>query len=162
MTSRREEDYLEAIDEVIQKKHYAKVNDVAKLLDIGLSSVTEMFQKLDSEGFLNYEKYSGVTLTHKGTKVVKDLKKKHDTLKEFLEILGIDSETADTEACKIEHVVDTETIQKLLKFVKFVKFQKINPRWLDHFKHYEDSGELIECTINCIESCPVHSKKSNK
>ena len=66
MTSRREEDYLEAIDEVVQKKKYAKVNDVSKVLGVGLSSVTEMFQKLDSEGFIDYEKYSGVTLTKMG------------------------------------------------------------------------------------------------
>ncbi len=158
-TSRREEDYLEAIDEVVQKKQYAKVNDVAKVLGIGLSSVTEMFQKLDSEGFINYEKYSGVTLTEKGKKVIKDLKKKHKTLKKFLIILGIDSKLADDEACKIEHVVETETIYKLLKFVEFVKFRKVNPLWLDHFKHYVETGELIECTVKCGKSCKIHKEK---
>jgi DtxR family Mn-dependent transcriptional regulator len=156
MTSRREEDYLEAIDEVIQKKQYAKVRDVAKVLEVGLSSVTEMFQKLDSEGFINYEKYSGVTITSKGKKVVNDLRKKHDTLKEFLIILGIEPKLADDEACKIEHVVEAETIHKLLKFVEFVKFRKVNPLWLDHFNHYVETGELIECTIKCGSNCQVH------
>jgi DtxR family Mn-dependent transcriptional regulator len=156
MTSRREEDYLEAIDEVIQKKQYAKVRDVAKVLGVGLSSVTEMFQKLDGEGFINYEKYSGVTITSKGKKVVNDLKKKHDTLKEFLIILGVEPKLADDEACKIEHVVESETIHKLLKFVEFVKFRKVNPLWLDHFNHYVKTGELIECTIKCGRNCQVH------
>lgn len=162
MISRREEDYLEAIDEVIQRKQYAKVNDVAKVLEIGLSSVTEMFQKLDAEGFINYEKYSGVTLTEKGMKVVSDLRKKHETLKEFLTILEVDSELADSEACKIEHLVEAETIHKILKFVEFVKFQREIPLWLDHFKHYESTGELIECIIKCNEDCPVHKKDKKK
>jgi DtxR family Mn-dependent transcriptional regulator len=159
MTSRREEDYLEAIDEVVQKKMYAKVNDVSKILGVGLSSVTEMFQKLDHEGFINYEKYSGVTLTKKGYKVVKDLKKKHETLKEFLEILGLDPNLADAEACKIEHVVESETIHKLLKFVEFVKFRKVNPLWLDHFNYYVETGDLIECKIHCGRDCKVHNRK---
>jgi DtxR family Mn-dependent transcriptional regulator len=123
---------------------------------VGLSSVTEMFQKLDSEGFINYEKYSGVTITSKGKKVVNDLRKKHDTLKEFLIILGIEPKLADDEACKIEHVVEAETIHKLLKFVEFVKFRKVNPLWLDHFNHYVETGELIECTIKCGSNCQVH------
>ncbi len=165
MLSRREEDYLEAIDEVVQKKQYAKVNDVAKILGVGLSSVTEMFQKLDNEGLINYEKYSGVTLTTKGKHVVNELKKKHETLKEFFLILGLESNIADSEACKVEHVIEEETIKKLLNFVEFVKFRKVYPHWLDHFKHYESTGELIECTISCGRDCPVHKKdelKKNK
>jgi DtxR family Mn-dependent transcriptional regulator len=63
MTTERTEDYLEALDIIIEKKGYAQVKDVTKFLKVGASSVTEMFQKLGAAGYINYEKYSGVTLT---------------------------------------------------------------------------------------------------
>ncbi len=43
MLGKREEEYLETIYDVVQDKGYAKVKDVSKRLDVGLSSVTEMF-----------------------------------------------------------------------------------------------------------------------
>ncbi|MCK5562213.1 MAG: metal-dependent transcriptional regulator [Thermoplasmata archaeon] len=159
MTTIRAEHYLEAINEVIEKKQYAKVNDVAQKLDVGLSSVTEMFQKLSAEGLINYEKYSGVTLTTKGKRIINKLTKKHGTLKEFLLILGVDKDTAEADACRIEHVVDSKTIEKLIKFVGFVKYRNEMPNWLEHFKLYEETGKLPECTIKCKGDCPIHNKK---
>ena len=87
MTTERTEDYLEVLDVIIIEKGFAKVKDVSKILGVGPSSVTEMFQKLSEAGYINYEKYSGVTLTVKGKKIAKKTRKKHDTLKEFLSII---------------------------------------------------------------------------
>ena len=44
MVTTRAEEYLESIYEVAEEKGYAKVTDVARLLDVGLSAVTEMFR----------------------------------------------------------------------------------------------------------------------
>jgi len=145
MTTERTEDYLEVLDVIISEKGYAKVKDVSRILAVGPPSVTEMFQKLSELGYINYEKYSGVTLTSIGKKIAKKTRKKHETLKNFLLILGVNKKIANEDACRIEHVVNSETIDRLTKFVDFVQHFKEDPKWLDNFKYFYKTGEYIEC-----------------
>ncbi|MFW6064962.1 MAG: metal-dependent transcriptional regulator [Candidatus Natronoplasma sp.] len=144
MLGKREEEYLETIYDVVQAKGYAKVKDIAEGLDVGLSSVTEMFQKLDKKGYIDYKKYSGVTLTNKGEEKAVELSEKHEVLKDFFIILGMDEELADEDACKIEHVVRRETMERLTKFVDFIQSHE-KPLWLERFKKYYETGEMEEC-----------------
>jgi DtxR family Mn-dependent transcriptional regulator len=159
MVTERTEDYLEVIDTIIMEKGFAQVKDVSRILGVGPSSVTEMFQKLKDEGYINYKKYSGVTLTTKGRNIAKKTRKKHNTLKQFLLILGTDEKVADADACRIEHIVNPETMDRLTKFVEFVKCFKEGPRWLDHFKYFYETGEYVECTPRNSSKCPVHGMK---
>jgi DtxR family Mn-dependent transcriptional regulator len=162
MTTERTEDYLEAIEAIVGKKGYAKVKDVSKILDVGPSSVTEMFQKLNKAGYINYEKYGGVTLTAKGKKIAKDTKRKHLMLYDFLLILGVENTIADEDACRIEHVLNPETLDRLTKFVEFIRRKEETPRWLDHFNYYFETGKYIECNPQNKEKCPVHGKMKKK
>ncbi len=153
------EDYAEIIYILQEEKGIVHTKDIASALDINPASVTEIFQKLNDEDYINYEKYSGVTLTEKGRKIALNTKKKHDTLKNFLIILGVDEKIADEDACKIEHNVNKKTIEKLRKFVEFVKLEDGCTRWLDHFKYYVKTGKFISCTPKDEKSCPIHSKE---
>ncbi|MBS3781297.1 MAG: metal-dependent transcriptional regulator [Candidatus Thermoplasmatota archaeon] len=144
MLGKREEEYIEAIYDVIQEKGYAKVKDISEKLGVGLSSVTEMFQKLDNKDYIDYEKYSGVTLTDKGEEKAIELSETHKVLKDFLIILGMDEELADEDACKIEHEVRRETMERLTKFVDFIQSHE-RPLWLKRFKKYYETGEMEEC-----------------
>ncbi len=141
MLGKREEEYLESIYEVVQDKGYAKVKDISDVMDVGLSSVTEMFQKLDDKGYINYKKYSGVTLTEKGEDKAVELSEKHEVLRDFFVILGVDEDIADEDACNIEHVVRPETMDRLTQFVDFIESHEELP-WLDRFKEYYETGDL--------------------
>jgi len=145
MPSERTEDYLEALAQVIDEKGFAKVKDIAEELSVSPSSVTEMFQKLREQGYINYEKYRGVTLTDKGLNIAMRTRKRHDTLREFLCILGVPESVANEDACRIEHVVNIETMKRLTKFVNFVRDFEESPRWLNHFKHYYATGKHFSC-----------------
>jgi Mn-dependent DtxR family transcriptional regulator len=145
MPSERTEDYLEALSLVIDEKGFAKVKDIAEYFKISPSSVTEMFQKLKEYGYIHYEKYRGVTLTDKGLDIAEKTKKKHETLREFLCILGVPDRIANEDACRIEHVVNVETMKRLTKFVSFVQDFDESPRWLNHFKHYYATGKHFSC-----------------
>ena len=153
------EDYVELIYIMQEGKEIVHTNDIASALDINPASVTEIFQKLSDEEYINYEKYSGVTLTEKGRRIAVKTKKKHDTLKSFLMLLGVEEKIAEEDACKIEHHVNQETMRKLKKFVKFAKLEDGCTRWLDHFKYYDDTGKYIVCTPKDQEICPIHSKE---
>jgi DtxR family transcriptional regulator, Mn-dependent transcriptional regulator len=143
MVTDRKEDYLEAIDEVARTKGYAKVVDIARCLNVAPSSVTEMFQKMAEDGYLLYEKYRGVTLTEQGRKVAQETQGRHDTLKAFLTtVLGVEEHLADEDACRIEHQLHPETMERLELFMSFVQEFQETPGWLEPLHHYLKTGKL--------------------
>ncbi len=141
MYSKGFEDYLETVYNIVQKKGYARTKDISRELDVTPPSVTEMLKKLDEDGLVNYERYSGVTLTEKGQKIAVKVKTRHDIIKTFLNFILISEENAETDACKIEHDLSPETIEQLTKFVEFIKEAPMHPKWLQHFKEYCETGE---------------------
>ncbi|MEE9150925.1 MAG: metal-dependent transcriptional regulator [Thermoplasmata archaeon] len=135
------EEYIEVVY-ALQKKHdYVHTNDLASTLGVSPPSATEMVQKLADEGLVNYKPYHGVTLTKDGEKMAKDLTKKHNTLAEFLEIIGVEREDAEIDACQIEHHVSSQTMKQLNKFVEFVRNAPSDPRWLENFKRFCKTGK---------------------
>jgi len=141
MLSRKTEDYLEAIYNITEKKGYARVKDIASELKVSSPSVTEMMKKLSDQGFIVYEKYSGIILTEKGRKIAKGVKKRHDIFKNFLEIILVPEHIANKDACIMEHHLNPKTIEQFSKFVEFVKNAPIHPEWLKHFKEYCETGK---------------------
>ncbi|WP_423793409.1 metal-dependent transcriptional regulator [Methanocaldococcus indicus] len=117
------EDYLEKIYIFIKKnKRPIKTTELANLLNIKPSAVTNMAKKLQKLGYVNYEPYVGITLTYKGEEKAKKIYDKHRTIKIFLvEILGVDERKASDEACKLEHALSDETLERLKIFIKNFK-----------------------------------------
>jgi len=139
--SRKTEDYLEAIYNIIEKKGYARVKDIASELNVSSPSVTEMMKKLSNKGFIVYEKYSGITLTNKGRKIAEGVKRRHVIFEDFLNIILVPKDIANRDACTMEHHLDPKTIEQFSKFVEFVKSAPISPKWLEHFKEYCKTGK---------------------
>ena len=146
---RREEDYLEAIYEIVKRKGKARTTDLAEYLNVKPASVTEMLQKIAMKGLVNYKRYGGVTLTGKGEKVAIAVKERHITIKELLKYLQVPPEIAQKDACIMEHNLDPITIIQLKKFINFIKnCPKDSPLWLEHFKTYSKTGKF-ECKEEC-------------
>lgn len=122
-----------------------RTKDIARELGVKDPSVTEMMQKLKEKDLVEYEPYKGVSLTGKGKKLAEELARKESTLAEFLKTLGIEEKTAEADACKIEHVIDSKTIEKLDKFLKFVEEAPEEPTWLKHYRHFIRTGKHPEC-----------------
>ena len=140
MLSRKAEDYLEAILNIVEKKGYSRVKDIASALDIKPPSVVEMLKRLNDMGLVEYRKYDGVTLTPKGREIASVVKDRHDTIKAFLEIIKVPEKIADKDACIIEHELEAKTIEQLKNFVRFVKSAPDYPQWLEHFETFCKTG----------------------
>jgi len=138
------EDYLEAIYNLIKKKGYARTIDIAASLNVRSPSVTEMVQKLDKDGFVVYEKHRGIILTEKGEELAKSVAKRHETLVDFLKILGIEEEIAERDACSIEHCVHPTTMAGLSKFVEFLQNVPDDTEWLKHLEQYLKAEKHLE------------------
>ncbi|MDR3256070.1 MAG: metal-dependent transcriptional regulator [Endomicrobium sp.] len=108
------ENYLETIAVLKKEKKYARISDIAKSLDVKNSSVNVAINFLTENGFVIHKKYGYVDLTDQGEKIALEVQRKHSVLYRFLNgLLFIDSEIANKEACKIEHLVNEETIHRL-------------------------------------------------
>lgn len=113
------EDYIELIYKLIESKGYARVSDLAEVLEVHPSSVTKMVQKLDKDNFLDYEKYRGFILTSKGNKIGKKLLFRHELLEEFLEIIGVEAENIYDDVEGIEHHLSWNSIDRIGDLVRY-------------------------------------------
>ncbi len=107
------EDYLERILELINSKGYARVVDIASALKISQASVTNMIQRLDTEGLLNYEKYRGLVLTTAGEKLARSIAHRHQLLTDFLKLFGIDDDVIYHDVEGMEHHISPPTLRAI-------------------------------------------------
>lgn len=117
----RMEDYLEVIYELVQQKGYAVSADISRYLGVSSPSVTKMVKRLSESGYINYEKYRGISLTKEGLAVAGDISQRHGVLTEFLEPIGVNKDIANTDAEGIEHHLNRDTLKKLEEFIRIMK-----------------------------------------
>jgi DtxR family Mn-dependent transcriptional regulator len=113
------EDYLEAILELCEDQVAVRVTDLAAKLGVAKASVSEAIQVLKQHGLADQERYGRITLTPEGLAQAKKVLRRHQVLRAFLEsVLGVNPETAEKEACLMEHAVGPETMQRLIAFLE--------------------------------------------
>ena len=127
------EDHLERIQELVDRKGYARVSDIATSLGLSRSAVSNMVRRLARRGFVNYEKYRGFSLTPEGRAVANHIQVRHQTLAELLQLLGLSPETVEQEVEVIEHHLRPETLRV---FSKLVSFWRAQPAHLQAFLEY--------------------------
>jgi DtxR family Mn-dependent transcriptional regulator len=131
------EDYLEAIALLKKNKKVARVKDISSLMNVTTPSVTAALSFLCQEGLVEHERYGYVDLTPEGERLAQRVLKRHDTLiKFFIDILKINPDIAQHDACKIEHSISSESFAKLTKFIEFIETYSQGKR-LDWFKKFD-------------------------
>lgn len=111
------EDYLEAIHCLIQNTGSAHVADIAKDVGVKMPSVNNAVKELAKLGLVSYEKYHSVTLTEAGQAAAISVYERHQMLTQFLMQLGVPKDSAEEDACAMEHILSTTTIDCIKKFV---------------------------------------------
>ena len=111
------EDYLETMLILEEKYGYIRSIDIAKHLGVTKPSVSYAVKRLKESGYINMESNGPITLAPPGRKIATRIYERHKALRSFLEILGVDSETAEEDACKIEHVISHDTYVAICQYV---------------------------------------------
>ncbi len=142
------EDYLEAIDSLEKEKKVVRVKDIAKKMGVSMSTVTSMLKNLSKAGLVEYERYGYIELTENGKEIGREIGRRHRALKKFLEqVLGIDKEIAEIEACKMEHGISTSTLDRFTDFMDFIEScPRTGKEWLSYFHQYRSEGKR---TMTC-------------
>ncbi len=116
------EDYLEAILRIVQEKQVARAKDVGNLLHVGRSSVTGALHALADRELIHYAPYDLVTLTEKGRVVAKRVARRHEILRDFfVKVLAVPPGEADAAACKMEHAIPEQVLQRLVDFIEYTE-----------------------------------------
>ena len=107
------EDYLEAILILQKAKGMVRSVDVARHMDVSKPSVCHAVATQKDGGFLTMDADYFLHLTDIGQEVAEQIYEKHRFFTERLIAAGVDPETAEQDACRIEHVISEESFQRL-------------------------------------------------
>ena len=109
------EDYLESILILKEKKGLVRSIDVVHHMGYSKPSVSRAMSLLRQNGYVTMDKEGFLELTDRGLEIAERIYDRHKRLTEFLMYLGVDEETARTDACKIEHDLSEASFQALKK-----------------------------------------------
>lgn len=113
------EDYLEAVFVLSEQKDSVRVTDIAEYLGVSKPSVNRAVNTLTQNGFLEHITYGDIAITPEGESYAANVLRRHKLIKQFLiNKLGVDEENAENDACKMEHVMSSVTIDKLYEYLE--------------------------------------------
>lgn len=123
--SKSHEDYLEAIV-VLGGTTESPIRsvDVATKMGVSKASVNKAVNALKEKGLVDQPYYSDITLTDAGYEYGRSVLDRHHLLFTFLtKVLGIPEETADEEACMMEHAISDESFKKWTAYIKSLNLE---------------------------------------
>jgi Mn-dependent transcriptional regulator len=121
------ENYLEAVYELSEGTHGARVSDVAARLHYSRPSASNAMNTLSEKGLVTGERYGEVFLTEEGRALAEFTAKKHQVIRRFFtEILHIDPTVADNDACAIEHVISNDSILAMWEYMNEIEGSPVN------------------------------------
>ena len=113
------ENYLETILILHQRQGYVRSIDIANELAFTKPSISRAVGILKNDGYITVEPSGNILLTEKGLAKATAVFDRHQTITSFLhKILDVDAETAEADACRIEHVISETTFEKMKAFLK--------------------------------------------
>ncbi len=109
---------MEVILDLSQENESIRVTDLAEKLGVAKSSVNQAVSKLVDLNLLSHERYGPMQLTEQGKVQARKIQRRHEVLKHFFsEILGVDHQTAEQDACSVEHYISPITMDKLVDYL---------------------------------------------
>ena len=110
------EDYLEAILIIRNEKGNVRSLDVAEYLGVTKPSVSNAVKVLRNGGMIEMDETKRITLTKSGEEIAQRMLERHMLLTELFKAIGVSPETAEDDACKIEHDLSAETFDRIKDF----------------------------------------------
>lgn len=116
------QEYVEIIRDLTSSATVARVKDIAVRRGVKASSVSIAISNLKQLGLIEHQHYGYVSLTTDGRELGEVLSRRHALIKCFLrDILGLEVEAADAEACRLEHSMSGTTLDALIAYVSRIK-----------------------------------------
>ncbi len=147
--------HLMAMQELLQKNGYVRGVDIANHLNISRSSVSITLRKLIAKGYIHEDENKFFHFNEMGKELINGVLSKRRIIRMFfVNVLNLNEELAEVEACKIEHLLEEDTGHKLLSFMGFfLSNQKaaknFRKNFLDFIPKCDEVDDCSICTIDC-------------
>jgi Mn-dependent DtxR family transcriptional regulator len=146
--------YLMTIHELLESQGYARVTDIAKRMNITRGSCSISLKPLKKRGWVVEDPNRFLQLSDEGRRLAMVVEQNDELLETFFrEVLGVDPEQSEIDACKIEHLLSVESSVKLAAFIKCLKEDNTVARAFRDLLGRQNAS----CTHD-IEDCPVCQK----
>lgn len=116
------EDYLETVLMLHKRKGMVRSVDVAREMNFSKPSVSKAVSVLQQAGYLAVDNEHFLHLTEEGLKIAERVYERHTFLTEFLIAIGVDPETAESDACMMEHDISPKTFECLKEMRRKIQF----------------------------------------
>ena len=115
-----QEDYLEKILQISQKKECVHAIDIAREMSFSKPSVSVAMNKLKEQGYITINEKDEIELTDSGRVIAEKTLEKHIILTNMLVSLGVPEEIAKEDACRMEHDISDKTWEVIKKHAEFL------------------------------------------
>jgi DtxR family Mn-dependent transcriptional regulator len=113
--------HLVAIAELLDTHGYARVSDVAKLLEITRGSASITLKSLKQRNLVTEDENRFLGLSETGLRIANTIQAKRFVMKKlFIDFFKVDPEQAEIDSCKIEHLISGQTAESVTKFLRFL------------------------------------------
>lgn len=157
--------YLMTIHELLQTQGYARVTDIAKRLNITRGSCSISLKPLKRRGWVLEDPNKFLLLSDEGRRLAMVVEQNDELLEVFFrDVLGVDAEQAEIDACKIEHLLSVESSVKLATFIKCLKEDNAAAtafRDVLRKNHSSCAHDVSECPV-CEKVCFYEAKPRKK
>lgn len=111
------ENYLEMILVLQKQQGMVRSIDIANAMGFSKPSISIAMKRLRENDYIQMDPVGFITLTEKGNEIAQRVMMRHDLLKKLLIALGVSEETAQADACKMEHDLSDETIEAMQRHI---------------------------------------------
>ena len=115
------EDYLEAILVLSGQKENVRSIDIVNLLNYSKPSVSVAMSVLGEAGYIVMDENHFIHLTEDGRKIAEEIYERHRFFENFLIKIGVSRETAEEDACQMEHAISAESFDRMKEFMEQLK-----------------------------------------
>ena len=144
------EDYLKIIFQLERERRVARVKDIAARKGVRMASVTGALRRMSKEGLVHYGAREFVELSDEGAELARKILQRDEFLRRFLTAtLVVDTETAEKDACALEHHLSSDTLSRLVALHQFMHTYGHS----EHLSRFLDDGVSVPC-----EECPNAEK----
>ena len=138
--------YLKVLYQVRADYEVARVRDISKGLGVNPGTVTSTLKRLEKMGFVRHDRYGVVVLTPRGVNVAECMIRRFDTINGLLtEVLGVDPEVAEVDACMMEHAVSPATVNRMESMLYLARSGQVDWR--------EALSSVQRVESGCVDKC---------
>ena len=144
--------HVVAIAHLREKQGYARVSDVARVLNITRGSASLTLKSLKQKGLVLEDENRFLLLSDDGQFVADSVRGKRLVMRKFFsEVLGVPADQAEVDTCKVEHLISEDAAHRLAMFLRFLgsddpKVRAFREAWEDlDLDRSHDSGASAAC-----------------